>query len=145
MTFYQSFFSSYTSISSISIGVANGNTFSAVGVGSVYVSVSVFGTHSVCVFENVLHVSGLAHSLFSTSTVSSKGYTTIFKGDHVFINDSMGELVAVGHKVGGLFCLDVEVILPEVYVAFSEHAMLASSVSLQLLHECLSHINQFHQ
>ena len=62
MTFDKSFFS-YTSISPISIGVANGNTLSAVGVGSVHV----FGTHSVCVFENVLHVPGLAHNLFSTS------------------------------------------------------------------------------
>ena len=94
------------------VGLGDGHTVSAIGVGKVKVI-----THSqlhngksvVCWMTDVLYVPKLTNNLFSVHAATTKGNTVSFKYKSCCIHSKSRKVIVTGSSLGKLYRLDCEV------------------------------------
>ncbi len=120
------------------VGMGDGRTVDALGVGDVYLRMLVDARKPCMVpLSNVLYVPKLAGNLFSVKSVTARGYVVEFQGGACSIRRSSGRVRAAGSLVGNLYHLHCTSVSREVAsVAASE------SSEFELWHRRLGHLNE---
>ena len=119
------------------VTVADGNACNAVGVGTVFLYVSLSHRRSVpCILNNVLFVPGLHSNFFSVHVATKTGHSVNFQGNQCLIKNSKGQLKAAGHLNGQLYLLNCVNNLTESDV---KRLNVVSENKLDLWHQRLGH------
>ena len=119
------------------VGLGDGRTVEAVGVGNVCMSMLfAMSEPKRSVLHNVLYVPKLACNLFSVRAATGKGNVVQFGHSRCWIRDDNGKLRGIGSLVDKLYQLNCEPV-------FKENASVASEQSndFDLWHQRLGHLN----
>ena len=118
------------------VGLGDGSTVEAVGVGNVNVNMKFEGLDKQATLYNVLYVPKLTHNLFSVQAAASKGNTVQFSRTQCLIWDETGKVRGMGSLMGKLYQLNCEpVVIEHVSVASCEN-------NINVWHQRLGHINE---
>ena len=118
------------------VGLGDGSTVEAVGVGDVNVNMKFEGLNKQATLYNVLYVPKLTHNLFSVQAAASKGNTVQFSRTQCLIWDETGKVRGMGSLMGKLYQLNCEpVVIEHVSVASCEN-------NINVWHQRLGHINE---
>ena len=119
------------------VGLGDGRTVSAVGIGKVKVITQLHnGERVVCWMTDVLYVPKLTNNLFS---VAAKGNTVSFRHKHCCIRNKNRKVIGTGSSLGKLYKLDCEV-----QQLSAEKATIAEQPihsKIDLWHQRLAHVN----
>ena len=143
MTFESSILHTYKDFeTSEPVGLGDGRTVSAIGVGKVKVTTQLHnGERVVCWMTDVLYVPKLTNNLFSVHTATSKGNTVSFKHKDCCIRNKNRKVIGTGSSLGKLYKLDCEVQqLPAESATIAEGPVQSTS-KIDLWHQRLAHVN----
>jgi transposase InsO family protein len=124
------------------VTTANGNTINAKGKGSVIIEANIKGKLQRVTLQDVWYVPAITKNLFSVLAVHDKIPNSQFSSTTtectVYVKGE-ARLIGKRQKEGGLYKLDVKVVLPENPVE-----VCATFNTMQLYHERLAHQNKRH-
>ena len=119
------------------VGLGDGHTVSAIGVGKVKVITQLHNGRSViCWMTDVLYVPKLTNNLFSVHAATTKGNTVSFTYKSCCIQSKYRKVIGTGSSLGKLYKLDCEVQQPS-----TEKAAIAETSMIDLWHQRLAHVN----
>ena len=91
------------------VGLGDGRTVSAIGVGKVKVITQLHnGKRVVCWMTNVLYVPKLTNNLFSVNAATSTGNTVSFRHKDCCIQNKNKKVIGTGSSLGKLYKLNYE-------------------------------------
>ena len=122
------------------VGLGDGRTVSAVGIGKVKVITQLHnGERVVCWMTDVLYVPKLTNNLFSVNAATAKGNTVSFRHKDCCIRNKNRKVIGTGSSLGKLYKLDCEV-----QQLSAEKATIAEQPihsKIDLWHQRLAHVN----
>lgn len=142
MTPKREYFSTYRAFSTPEkVGLGDGRTVEAVGVGTVRVNMLFKVSNSKkAVMYDVLHVPKLACNLFSVRAAAKKGNTVKFNQVRCWIKGPKGSLQGMGSLTGKLYQLKCEV---EVLTDKENVSVVTENLpEVDLWHQRLGHLNK---
>ena len=119
------------------VGLGDGRTVSAIGVGKVKVITQLHnGRTVVCWMTDVLYVPKFTNNLFSVHAATTKGNAVSFTYKSCCIQSKYRKVIGTGSSLGKLYRLDCEVQQPS-----TEKAAIAENSMIDLWHQRLTHVN----
>ena len=116
------------------VGLGDGHTVSAIGVGKVKVITQLHNGRSVVCWMS--DVPKLTNNLFSVHAATTKGNTVSFTYKSCCIQSKYRKVIGTGSSLGKLYRLDCEVQQPS-----TEKAAIAETSMIDLWHQRLAHVN----
>ena len=124
------------------VGLGDGRTVSAIGVGKVKVTTQLHnGERVVCWMTDVLYVPKLTNNLFSAHAATSKGNTVSFKHTDCCIWNKNRKVIGTGSSLGKFYKLDCEVQQLQLKNATIAEGLVQSTSKIDLWHQRLAHVN----
>ena len=124
------------------VGLGDGHTVSAIGVGKVKVITQLHnGDRVICWMTNVLYVPKLTNNLFSINTATTKGNTVSFRHNDCYIRNKNRKVIGTGSSLGKLYKLDCEVQQLSAEKATIANEPIHSISKIDLWHQRLAHVH----